>query len=543
MKKLLNDLGKNRGYFLLTLIVGIVFSGISILTPTVSGNMITAFTKNVSDGTRYLILLVICGGVQILLYLADSYFGLQFNLRQKKTMRKNAFRSFLKKDTASREEISEFTSFVNNDIPSVSEQYFSGTIDIIKCVFILLFSAVSMLAVHWLLALIVFAVSGIIVLCPKTAQKKVGRAREAYSEALGKYNIGLQSFLGGLRIVRSYGYYGRAASIQDEADNAVAKKEKGLIRCQMTVRGLTGILQVVKTLLILIVGVILISLGQTEIGGLVAVVQLAEIISVPAEVLAYMIHSRNEVLPLLEKYEKITSPENKKASKTPLSGHVENITVSGLSYSVNGLSVLRDVNVTFEAGKNYLISGESGSGKSTLMRLIAGIGDTEYSGKILCNGKDVRKLSAETYYRRVCPVFQEPYLFCATLEENILLGRDIPQDVYDSVMKKLNLEYLTARYAGKEMSQQTVEQLSGGEKQRVALARAMVGKPEVYLLDEVTSALDAKNSAEIEEILLRENAAVVHICHKPNEKLASLYDRMFVMKNGKLYLEATSSNE
>jgi len=132
------------------------------------------------------------------------------------------------------------------------------------------------------------------------------------------------------------------------------------------------------------------------------------------------------------------------------------------------------------------------------------------------------------------PVFQEPYLFQATLEENILLGQPIPKDAYQNVLKKLNLEYLAERYRGQEITPEATEQMSGGERQRVALARAMVRNPEVYLLDEVTSALDAENSEAIEEMLLRENAAVIHVCHKPNPKLRPLYQKQFVLQDGKL---------
>ena len=524
----------NRVYYSLTLLVGIIFSGISVLTPTVSGDMITAFTEDSSAGRRFLILYLLVGLCQIVFSLLDAYMGMQFQLRQKRMMRSNIFRTFSRKDSAGRKKISSFVSYVNNDIPTLVEQYFSGTIDIIKCVFILVFSAVSMLSVHWALALIVFAVSGLIILCPKTMRKKGGEARAAYSETLGKYNTSLQSFLDGLRIVKSYGYYNRANEIQEDANGQIAKKERVLIRCQMNVQSMTSFLQVGKTLLILIVGVVLISMGQMEIGGLITVVLLAQMIAAPAEVLAYMIHARNEVLPILDQYEEMTGEDVVDSGKTSLSDKVETIAVNDVTYAVDELQILQGVTATFEAGKSYLISGESGSGKSTLMRLISQIGDLNYTGSITCNGENLRDVSAETYYQRVCPVFQEPYLFHATLEENILLGRSISKDTYATVIKKLNLEYLIERYQGQEITPEIIEQISGGERQRVALARAMVGNPEVYLLDEVTSALDASNSEAIEEMLLHEDAMVIHICHKSNPKLSGLYDSTYIMECGKL---------
>ena len=149
------------------------------------------------------------------------------------------------------------------------------------------------------------------------------------------------------------------------------------------------------------------------------------------------------------------------------------------------------------------------------------------------NGESLREILAQDYYRKVCPVFQEPCLFHATLEENILLGRQISEDTYRDVIRKLNLEYLLERYHGEEITPEVMEKLSGGERQRVALARAMVGKPEVYLLDEVTSALDAQTSEKIEEVLLQEDACIIHICHKANPRMLPRYDARFVM-SGKL---------
>ena len=305
MKKLLCGLDKNRGFYFVTLFVGIIFSVLSVPGPTVSGTMISAFLEDAGRGMNYLFLYLLIGLFQIAFCLLDSYMGKLFALKQKRHMRENAFRSFSKKDSATREKISSFTSFINNDIPAVVEQYFAGIIDIIKCVLILLLSAVSMLSVHFILALIVFAASALIVLCPGAIRKKGGEARNAYSEALGSYNTVLQSFLEGLRIVKCYGYYSRANSIQENSNGLVAGKERGLVNSQMAVQSMSSFLQIGKTIVLLAVGAILISKGQMDIGGLLVVVQLAQMIAAPAEVLAYVIHAKNESLPLLEKYNEI----------------------------------------------------------------------------------------------------------------------------------------------------------------------------------------------------------------------------------------------
>lgn len=125
-------------------------------------------------------------------------------------------------------------------------------------------------------------------------------------------------------------------------------------------------------------------------------------------------------------------------------------------------------------------------------------------------------------------------MFFASLEENICLGRDIPQNLYRGVVSKLNLDHLLERYGGEEIAPETVEKMSGGEKQRIALARAMVGRPSVYLLDEITSALDPENARIIEAAILSEDAMVINISHRMPPEWRARYDQRLNLKDGRL---------
>lgn len=450
-------------------------------------------------------------------------------------MRRNAFHAFSAQDSAKREDISAFVSFVNNDIPSVAEQYVLGTIDMIKCMSILAFSALSLLYIHWVLALVIVGVSLLIVALPNTVRKRGGAARKRYSGALANYNTTLRSILDGLRLVKAYRCRKYAAKSVDSADDGIARSEMTLLKYQLVTQGITTALQVAKTVLILLIGLYLISKKEIDVGSLVAVIQLAEVISAPIEVLAYLRHGRNEVLPILAQYQSMIGrkPEGDDR-RTACAGALEQLAVDHLSYRAEELAILKDVCARFTAGRKYLITGESGSGKSTLLRLIAQIGDLQYGGRILYNGHEIRTIPYGAYYESICPVFQEPYLFYATLEDNICVGRPIPRDIYLDVIRKLNLEYLLDRYHGQELTPERMETLSGGERQRVALARAMVGRPSVYLLDEVTSALDQANAELVERLLLEEPSMVLHICHKPNPALRDRYDGIYELSDGVL---------
>ena len=106
------------------------------------------------------------------------------------------------------------------------------------------------------------------------------------------------------------------------------------------------------------------------------------------------------------------------------------------------------------------------------------------------------------------------------------MGRNVKDSDYEAILKKLNLGYLLERFSDVELDTEMVAKLSGGEKQRIALARAMVGKPQVYLLDEITSSLDEQNAREMEEILLAEDAMVLCVCHKIIPELKGQYEML-----------------
>ena len=205
-----------------------------------------------------------------------------------------------------------------------------------------------------------------------------------------------------------------------------------------------------------------------------------------------------------------------------------------LSCCLGELKLLNNITLRFAPGKKYLITGPSGSGKTTLLKLLAGLPGTPYTGSILLGDTDIRQIPDASYYSRVCPVFQEPYLFHVSLKENILLGRDVEEAYYLDILKELNLQYLLDRYKDQEITPEILEKLSGGERQRIALARAMAGKPSIYLLDEVTSALDPANARLIESLLLDVDATVIHIAHKSVPELLPRYDGVFRLWDGTL---------
>lgn len=191
--------------------------------------------------------------------------------------------------------------------------------------------------------------------------------------------------------------------------------------------------------------------------------------------------------------------------------------VQGITYAVQGRTLLAPVSLQLKAGDFLLLTGPSGSGKSTLLKILASL-LAPTAGQIRFENRDINSLRAEHYRQQVSYCFQTPQLFGDTVYDNLALPWQIRQQrpSRDTLIASLASVHLTA-----DMLDKKVDQLSGGEKQRVGLLRNLQFLPKVLLLDEVTSALDEENKAVIHNLIQQQveqqQLAVVWISHDPKE--------------------------
>ncbi|XP_062225824.1 ABC transporter B family member 19-like [Phragmites australis] len=167
--------------------------------------------------------------------------------------------------------------------------------------------------------------------------------------------------------------------------------------------------------------------------------------------------------------------------------------------------VFKDFNLRIRAGQSQAIVGASGSGKSTVIALIERFYDP-IAGKVMIDGKDIRRLNLKSLRRKIGLVQQEPVLFATSILENIAYGKDgVTEKEVIEAAKVANVHgFVSALPDGyKTPVGERGVQLSGGQKQRIAIARAVLKDPAVLLLDEATSALDAESECVLQEALER----------------------------------------
>ena len=200
--------------------------------------------------------------------------------------------------------------------------------------------------------------------------------------------------------------------------------------------------------------------------------------------------------------------------------------------------VLKDVNIEIEQGKFYTLLGPSGSGKTTILRAIAGFLDVS-EGEVLFDGKRINNVPANQ--RKVNTVFQDYALFPhLNVFDNVAFGLRLHRMSKETIKTKVTDALKMVRLQG--YADREISELSGGQQQRVAIARAIVLEPQVLLLDEPLSALDAKlrkdMQYELRELQERLGITFLFVTHDQEEALA-LSDEIFVMNDGQVQQSGT----
>ena len=218
---------------------------------------------------------------------------------------------------------------------------------------------------------------------------------------------------------------------------------------------------------------------------------------------------------------------------------MEKLRADGLKVKYKNFNL--DLSFTLDEGEFVSIIGPSGSGKSTVLSILAGLNET-FEGKLLLNGKDITK--AKIQDRNMAMVFQNYSLFSnMNVEKNVAYALKIQKKSKKEIAK--DVKDLLSLVGLEGYEKRKVTTLSGGEAQRVALARALAKKPEILLLDEPLSALDAalrkKLKGELRRIHdSRDNMTTIYVTHD-REEAFSISDRIIIMKDGKI--EATGTPE
>ena len=203
--------------------------------------------------------------------------------------------------------------------------------------------------------------------------------------------------------------------------------------------------------------------------------------------------------------------------------------------------VLRDLDLELEAGRVVALIGHTGAGKTTTAALVPRFYDVQ-RGRVTVDGHDVRDVTLASLRREIGAIAQDPFLFSATVRENIAFGR--PEATDEEIERAARLaqahEFVSALPEGYDtvIGERGIT-LSGGQRQRIAIARALVVDPRILILDDATASVDATTEARIREGLreaMRDRTTII-IAHRLST--IALADEIVVLDDGRVAARGT----
>lgn len=219
---------------------------------------------------------------------------------------------------------------------------------------------------------------------------------------------------------------------------------------------------------------------------------------------------------------------------------IDNIEFNNASFEVDNKTILSDINLKIDKNKTYAFIGEIGSGKSTIGRLILRILDLT-QGCISINKIDINEYTIHSVRDKIAYVSQTPFLFSDSIKNNVNFGNlSLSDHEIWHYLKLAKANYVEEFEDGIEtVIGENGISLSGGEKQRLSLARALAKKPELLILDDITSALDYESELEVTNNINNLDYECTKIIIAQKIISVKNADKIFVMKEGKIISEGT----
>ena len=379
----------------------------------------------------------------------------------------------------------------------------------------------------------------------------IHRRFERIQEQLSEISAITQETLSGVRVVRAF----RQEPFEIErfrlANEEYVRRNRGLIRVQAMYYPSMGFLMGIGALLVLWLGSREVVAGRMTVGELVAFNAYLMMLSWPMIAFGWVTNllqrgmaSWKRMLEVLDSRPGVTDAHAEAArpivDAAPITGHVE---LRGLTFAYGDEIVLRDVSAVLPAGTTTAIVGATGSGKSTLLSLLARLHEPP-AGTIFVDGVDVRRIALPVLRGAIGFVPQEPFLFGATIAENIAFGvlgdtGGRPHVEQMAALARLDKDVSSFPKGYDTIVGERGITLSGGQKQRTAIARALAIDPRILILDDALSAVDTYTEEEILGRLsevMRQRTSII-VSHRVSTVRSA--DQILVLAKGQIVERGT----
>lgn len=420
--------------------------------------------------------------------------------------------------------IDTYSSCFINDIKQIDNQYIYQCISMLNFSMRILFLCILIALYNWIVFALTVLVLSLVFIISYCISKKIS----FYSNEKMKANQSYLSYYSD--VINGFDEYvysnkrGLLYTSLERININLEKKDLVLKKKIVKVSSINTIIKSLGFILIIIASVILSSYNLIKIGALLSTFEIVSILTSDVGSLSNNYQSIIEVTPIIDKYSNLIniSNEDKKYKQYNILKHIEFV---NFTYRSQSKIICENVNLLFEMGKKYAITGESGSGKTTIISALLGI-INNYEGYIMIDGMNLKKV-IEDYSLNFNYIDQKQFIFNDTIYNNITLGKKISKEKLEEILEitKVNEIINNLPNGIDNILEYGGTNISGGEKQKIVLARALASECNVYIFDESFSEVDDIFLKNIEEYLLESECTLIYITHKIKNK--EMFDRVY----------------
>ena len=535
--------------YLLGILALILVAVLNLIPPMVMGRVIDAITGGQLTQQDLLLnlfyLLLAAFGMYYLRYVWRMYIlGTSYRLGQ--IMRSRLFEHFTKMSPAFYQtyRTGDLMAHATNDINALTRLAGGGVMSAVDASITALVTLLTMLfSISWQMTLVAILPLPFMAYATSRLGRKTHKAFGESQAAFSELNNKVQESVSGIKVTKSFGYQADELKSFQAVNELTFQKNLQTMKYDSLFDPMVLLFVGSSYVLTLLVGSLMVQKGQITVGNLVTFISYLDMLVWPLMAIGFLFNITQRGKVSYQRIEKLLSQESPvQDPEFPLDG-IEN---GRLEYAIDSFAfeneeTLTDIHFSLEKGQTLGLVGQTGSGKTSLIKLLLREYDVD-KGAIYLNGHDIRDYRLTDLRSLMGYVPQDQFLFATSILDNIRFGN--PNLPLSAVEEATKLAQVYQDIVDMPQGFDTVigekgVSLSGGQKQRLAMSRAMILDPDILILDDSLSAVDAKTEYAIIDNLkeTRRDKTTIITAHRLSAVVHA--DLILVLQNGQIIERGT----